>query len=75
MHLLGATTEPNSYMGNCCTRAPPVPSPADLRWKKLLLKLYPVRFLQRVWGHLGLYLQLYGDTTRTLLKKVLKKHD
>ena len=64
-----------TLMGNCCVRRQ-----SEIRvvvvewanWRRLVVKLWKVRFLQRLWGHLGHYLRdlPLSQRTRNELKRI-----
>ncbi len=45
--------------------APNVPT---LQWLRIYKKLLKLRFLQRLWGNLGQFLQLFGSDLRSQLR-------
>ena len=47
-------------------------TPADQRWRRLVRSLYRVRRLQRIFGHLGQFLQSFGGDLRKSLQRQLK---
>ena len=48
-------------------------SETDLKWATLAKKLKRLRFCQRLWGNLGLYLQTYSADIREAVKKAFPK--
>ena len=50
---------------------PEVPVPAELRWRRLARALFRIRRLQRIWGHLGGFLQTINlDLRKRLQAKI-----
>ena len=45
------------------------PSPAVGRWRRLIKRLKRLRFHQRLWGLLGVYLQTFSGSIRGQVKR------
>ena len=50
----------------------PQPTPADRRWRRVVRSLYRIRRLQRIFGHLGQWLQTFDGDLRKSLQRRLK---
>ena len=50
----------------------PKTTPAEQRWRRLVRSLYRVRRLQRIWAHLGRWLQEFDSSLRKQLQNKLK---
>jgi hypothetical protein len=44
-------------------------------WQRIVRTAHRVRRLQRLWGHLGLFLQTFPSSLRDRLRLLMPKHD
>ena len=65
--------EPNADVWQLVSSEPDEEAtPAECRWRRLVRSLYRIRRLQRIFGHLGQWLQRFDGDLRSRLQKKLK---
>ena len=64
--------EPNSDVWQLVSEPDEETTPAAQRWMRLVRSLFRTRRLQRIFGHLGQWLQRFDGDLRSRLQKKLK---